>query len=257
MYVIFNLQYKFLLFAPLARLYVGIPDRSFFLQFVFFAAYFLRYFKGCMVFATSLNRCTAVIAYISHERIWKYAFPISLFCSFTIALSLTWFYFFGRIVLIPMDIHMVTYGLGPKPDFFSAYSAIKLALFGLFCGSLDFIVNAITCTMIFLKRRQNTVFNKIILGLMIITLIEFATQMLVFVGEGALVILGKNFIFDGIYNDFYFAMCWITDLSTLLKPYTLLIISGTVRKCFLESYWETMKTKMLLKTLSYRISGIW
>ena len=88
---------------------------------------------------------------------------------------------------------------------------------------------------------------------MLITLIEFSTQILVFSAEGALFILGGMRIFEGIYNDFYFAMCWITDLSTLLKPYTLLIISGAVRESFLDTYWRKITKNNVLRTLPSQI----
>ena len=256
LYVFCNLSLKFVLYAPIAKLYVGIPDRNFFLRLIFFASYFLRYFKGCLIFATSLNRFTSVVAYISHERIWKYAFPISLFIAFGIAISLSWYYFFGRIVLIPMDAHNVTYGLSSIPDFFSAHSAIKLALFGFIFGSLDFIVNTITCMMLYLNRHQNVVFNRIIIGLMTVTLIEFLTQMMLFTVQGALFILGVMQIFDGIYNDFYFAMCWITDLNTLLKPYMLLLMSEEVRECFLDTYWRSITKNSLFRSVSDRFHAI-
>ena len=72
--------------------------------------------------------------------------------------------------------------------------------------------------------------------LMIFTLIEFITQMFLHAVQGTLYFLGEMEIFYRIYNDFYFAMYWITDLNVLLKAYTLLLISGEIRKCFLDTY---------------------
>ena len=203
--------------------------------------------------ATSLNRLTSVIAYMSHERIWKRAFSISIIFAVFIAISLSWFYFFAETVLIPMDLRAVTYGTGMQVTIFKFPSSLALALFGLICGSLDLTVNAITCMMIYHNSRVNGSFNRIALGLMGITLIEFATQMLVFAAEGALFLLGNMMIYDGIYNDFYFAMCWISQLNALLKPYTLLLLSATVRECFYNTYWRKMTENSLLKSVSHRV----
>ena len=152
-----------------------------------------------------------------------------------------------------MDPHSVTYGLGIYVKLFEFRSSLALALFGLICGSLDLTVNAITCIMIYHNRRVNESFNRIALGLMAITLIEFATQMLVFVAEGGLYWVGELKIFDGIYNDFYFAMCWISDLNTLLKPYTLLFLSGAVRDSFWDIYCTKTTRNHLLQSISHRV----
>ena len=190
---------------------------------------------------------------MSHEKIWEYGFIISLAGGVVTASSLSWYYFFGRIAVVPMDFYEVTYGLAPIVDLFPANSAAKLALFGLVCGSLDLVINVITCTVIFLKRNQNVIFNKIVLGLMMVTLVEFVTQILMFAAQGGLYILGVNHIFDGIYNDFYFAMCWITDLNTLLKPYMLLLMSGAVKERFLSAYWRKCGKNMMFRSVSSKV----
>ena len=91
---------------------------------------------------------------------------------------------------------------------------------------------------------------------MTITLIEFATQILVFAAQGMLFMLGENYIYDGIYNDFYFAMCWITDLNTLLKPYMLLLMSEEVRGRFLDTYWRSITKINLFKSVSDKFHTI-
>uniref|UniRef100_A0AC34REE6 Serpentine receptor class gamma n=1 Tax=Panagrolaimus sp. JU765 TaxID=591449 RepID=A0AC34REE6_9BILA len=168
--------------------------------------------------------------------IWKYAFYVSLICAAIIGGSLTWYYWISNINIAGFEANNTGYGMSPKLALFPTNSALKLASFGLTCGCADLLVNAITCLGIFYKKNQNNVFNKAAMSLMIITLIEFVAQILVFFAEGAMYLLMQQNIYSGIFIDIYFAMCWITDLSVLSKPYTLLFMSRNVRKAFFHTY---------------------
>uniref|UniRef100_A0AC34RI53 7TM GPCR serpentine receptor class x (Srx) domain-containing protein n=1 Tax=Panagrolaimus sp. JU765 TaxID=591449 RepID=A0AC34RI53_9BILA len=86
---------------------------------------------------------------------------------------------------------------------------------------------------------------------MAITLIEFVTQMLLFLAEGTMYLYMLQNIRNGPFYDIYFSVCWISDLAVLVKPYTLLLISQNVKKAFMQTYrFRKKETRKHVKVAS-------
>ncbi|KAK0424108.1 hypothetical protein QR680_008502 [Steinernema hermaphroditum] len=200
------------------------------IYFSLFMSGYLQIFGNCFL---TVNRFTAIVFPLRHDKIWRALLPISVVTTIIISIAPCWQVSTATALYVPLQSDSPQGGYGimleiPNPDipfilFISIFVTCALCLF----------LNAISATVLVFRKNVGSnrkVERNFFLAALIIFMVQSLHgihEVLFFIGTST-----ENSLMVAIMNS---TVPWLMDLKFLSPPWILLFFSASIRETVIKA----------------------